>query len=225
MDAHAEPRPGPLPGSDAGRRERRKADTRRRLLEAARRLFAEHGYDATRPQDIAREADVAAGTFYVHFADKREAFLAFTEQVADELLAHMAASARNAKDRDLAATLDRALASLFDYSRDNPGLLRAVSADAAVASAALPPGASLRERLAQTLAERLRRAAAEGEIPKSFDPELIAHGAVGFLHAALVHAGGRAIDRRRVLDNLRQFLRRALLVETPPSPRKVRSAR
>ena len=70
-----------------GRRERRKADTRRRLLAAARVLFVEKGYDATRPQDIAQAADVAAGTFYVHFAHKRDAFLAFTEEVPDALAA------------------------------------------------------------------------------------------------------------------------------------------
>ncbi len=62
-----------------GRRARRKAETRRRLLSAARELFASGGYDATRPQDIARAADLATGTFYVHFAVKMEDFLAFSE--------------------------------------------------------------------------------------------------------------------------------------------------
>ena len=72
-----------LPGPD--RRARRKAETRDRLLSSARKLFVELGYHATRPQDIAREADVAAGTFYTHFADKREAFLAFVAQAGKEL--------------------------------------------------------------------------------------------------------------------------------------------
>jgi len=61
------------------RRELRRAHTRRQLLAAARALFVKHGYDAARPQDIARHAGVATGTFYLHFDDKREAFLAFTD--------------------------------------------------------------------------------------------------------------------------------------------------
>ena len=72
-----------LPG--LGRRERRKAETRQRLLTAASNLFAERGFEATRPQDIARAADVAIGTFYLHFADRREAFRAFTAAAAEEL--------------------------------------------------------------------------------------------------------------------------------------------
>jgi AcrR family transcriptional regulator len=76
----------PAEATAPSRRERRKAETRRRLLDAARELFVERGFDATRPQDVARLADVGSGTFYVHFADKREAFCAVTEQAADELM-------------------------------------------------------------------------------------------------------------------------------------------
>ncbi|HTO05983.1 MAG TPA: helix-turn-helix domain-containing protein, partial [Myxococcota bacterium] len=80
------------------RRERQKAETRARLLDAARALFASIGYDATRPQDIARKADVAIGTFYVHFPDKRAAFLAFTEAAAHELMERVRERAADARD-------------------------------------------------------------------------------------------------------------------------------
>jgi AcrR family transcriptional regulator len=42
-----------------------------RLRLAARELFVEVGYHETRPQNIARLAGVANGTFYLHFADKQ----------------------------------------------------------------------------------------------------------------------------------------------------------
>jgi len=74
------------PGPEPTRRERRKAETRRRLLDAARELFAERGFEATRPQDIARAADVAAGTFYTHFDDRRDVFRAVTAETAAELM-------------------------------------------------------------------------------------------------------------------------------------------
>jgi len=45
----------PAPGARA---DRRKAESRQRLLEAARRLFIGRGYHETRPQDITRAADL-----------------------------------------------------------------------------------------------------------------------------------------------------------------------
>jgi AcrR family transcriptional regulator len=50
-------------------------ETRSKLVEAAGRLFNGVGYFGTDSNRIAREAGYAPGTFYVHFADKREIFL------------------------------------------------------------------------------------------------------------------------------------------------------
>ncbi|HWW36563.1 MAG TPA: TetR/AcrR family transcriptional regulator [Xanthobacteraceae bacterium] len=50
-------------------------ETRSKLVEAAGRLFNSVGYFGTDSNRIAREAGYAPGTFYVHFADKREIFL------------------------------------------------------------------------------------------------------------------------------------------------------
>ncbi len=59
---------------------RRKPESLAKLKRAARKLFVERGYHATRPQDIAREAGLGHGTFYLHFPDKRACFLAFVEE-------------------------------------------------------------------------------------------------------------------------------------------------
>src|ERR1700757_408625 len=50
-------------------------ETRSRLVAAAGKLFNSVGYFGTDSNRIAREAGYAPGTFYVHFADKREIFL------------------------------------------------------------------------------------------------------------------------------------------------------
>jgi AcrR family transcriptional regulator len=50
-------------------------ETRKRLVEAAGKLFNTTGYFGTDSNRIARAAGFAPGTFYVHFADKREIFL------------------------------------------------------------------------------------------------------------------------------------------------------
>ena len=46
------------------------ADKRKRILEAAIRVFAEHGYHGARVGDIAEDAGVAHGLLYHHFASK-----------------------------------------------------------------------------------------------------------------------------------------------------------
>jgi len=54
--------------------EERKTRTRGLLLDAARRVFGHRGYHAPKISDIVAEAGVGQGTFYRHFASKREVF-------------------------------------------------------------------------------------------------------------------------------------------------------
>jgi AcrR family transcriptional regulator len=54
------------------RGERRRAQTRARLLEAARALFARQGVEATAIAEITEAADVGFGSFYNHFTSKEE---------------------------------------------------------------------------------------------------------------------------------------------------------
>jgi AcrR family transcriptional regulator len=53
-------------------RQEQAAATRDRIAEAARRLFAEHGYGATSIEAIAAEAGVAVRTIYAAYGAKRE---------------------------------------------------------------------------------------------------------------------------------------------------------
>jgi AcrR family transcriptional regulator len=54
--------------------------TRERLITAAADQFNRFGYRGTDSNTIAREAGYATGTFYKHFPDKREIFLAAYER-------------------------------------------------------------------------------------------------------------------------------------------------
>jgi AcrR family transcriptional regulator len=58
----------------------RTAATRKALLEAAFQVFVRDGFEASRIEDIAREAGRSRGAFYVNFSSKAEAFLALREQ-------------------------------------------------------------------------------------------------------------------------------------------------
>lgn len=67
------------------RRERKKRDTRRRILDAALQLMADRPYDQVRIEDICVAADVANATFFLHFPNKSALALAYNEDVASKV--------------------------------------------------------------------------------------------------------------------------------------------
>jgi AcrR family transcriptional regulator len=78
------------------RAKRRKRATEARLLDAALDVFCARGYDAATTGEMARAADVAAGTFYLHFRDKRAAFERIARHAAHDLLGRWRAAMRPA---------------------------------------------------------------------------------------------------------------------------------
>ena len=77
----AAPTPHPKPPEDGpGKRERAKAANRQAILDAAKTVFAELGYEITTVRDIIRRTDLASGTFYNYFKSKDE----IVEALADD---------------------------------------------------------------------------------------------------------------------------------------------
>ncbi len=70
----------------SGKRERNKAQNRAEILNAARDVFTELGYDAATVRDIIRKTRLGSGTFYNYFPDKESVFRALlTESEARRL--------------------------------------------------------------------------------------------------------------------------------------------
>lgn len=65
-----------------GKRERTKVANRQAILAAARRVFAQMGYDGASVRDIIRGTDLASGTFYNYFRSKEEVFEALADDGA-----------------------------------------------------------------------------------------------------------------------------------------------
>ena len=76
----------PQPVRRLGRPPRVKAhDTRRRLLDIARGVYAERGYEAATNKEIADLAHMTTAALYYHFPSKRDLYLAVHEDARDRV--------------------------------------------------------------------------------------------------------------------------------------------
>jgi AcrR family transcriptional regulator len=78
---------------EPGRRERKKAATRRNIADTALRLFLERGYDEVGIRDVAAAADVAVTTVFSHFASKEALVFEQNEDFERRLIEAVAARA------------------------------------------------------------------------------------------------------------------------------------
>lgn len=62
-----------------------RADSRTKILTAARSVFARKGYRSSTVTDVIEEASVARATFYKHFPNKREVFFVLLREFLDTL--------------------------------------------------------------------------------------------------------------------------------------------
>lgn len=72
------------PELEVSRRERKKEETKERIVEAALALFRKRGVEATTVEEICDKADVAKGTFFNYFPRKEAVFGYLSEQWVSE---------------------------------------------------------------------------------------------------------------------------------------------
>ncbi len=96
-------------------------DKRKRILDAAVRVFAEHGYHGARVGDIAKDAGVAHGLLYHYFASKDEVLRTIFVENWGELIARFRAV--EAADEPAEAKLEGIAKILLRTWRNDPALV------------------------------------------------------------------------------------------------------
>lgn len=187
---------------------RRKAESLPKIKAAARKLFVERGYHATRPQDIAREANLGHGTFYLYYPDKRACFLAFVEEARRELDVHLRAV--RMPGQTLEQLIGATLRAIYDYSDSHPGVLRTAMTDESVIDAEGVQAMPLMVGWGMEWADMVRVAAQSGTACNSYDPDIIGQAIVGALHQAGRESARGKLCRDALVDNLTRFLVKAL---------------
>jgi AcrR family transcriptional regulator len=187
------------------------ADTRRRILEAARVVVAEQGFAAAQVAVVASVADVATGSVYRHFPSKASLFAEMLRSVCDQELAVVQAIAaepgRPAIDR-----ISDGVAAFVERALQGEGLAYAVIVepmDPDVDEVRL----EARTRLAAVFAGLIDEGIGSGELPDQ-DSRLGGAAVVGaFLEALVAPLACRtdaSVDRAAVVAGITAFCRAAV---------------
>lgn len=153
-----------------------------RLIGAMGELVAEHGYPAVTVTDVVARARVSKRTFYQHFADREDCFLATYTALAEIPLGRIGSVAGDPAVQALPLTEQVALATgaYLDAMGEQPGLTRTLLAEIASVG---PRGRSVRREVLHRFAEKI---VALVEAARARHPELPPLGRV----AALALVGG-----------------------------------
>jgi len=186
---------------------RRGLDTRRRLLDAAERVFGEVGYHDASIVKITGSAGVAQGTFYLYFDSKKAAF--------DELVRDLNRRVRHAMKEESSRGATRLESELlgfeayFRFTGEHPALYRIIRQAEFVSPEMLRYHY---DRLSRGYVEALEQAVESGEVG-ALDAEVTAWALMGMgelvgMRWILWGEGGKM--PKRVLDELARIIRCAL---------------
>jgi AcrR family transcriptional regulator len=153
------------------RRQAAKVRTRQKVLDAARGLFAERGYEPATIRDIAKGAGMSTGAVFANFQDKAELFEAVLTEDMAGLAEVMLNGAGNGSTRD---RLVNALTAGYHGSIDQLPLFQAIVAR----SWFQPVAAETRQRaatqgLTDVISDILRAGIGAGEIRQDADIALL----------------------------------------------------
>ncbi|MDO9431436.1 MAG: TetR/AcrR family transcriptional regulator [Pseudomonadota bacterium] len=100
----------------AGKRELTKVANRQAILDAAREVFGELGYETATVRDIIRRTGLAAGTFYNYYRSKDEVYLALSAEGARQFAPLL--KAQRAQSADWSEFVRAAIGAYFLFLTD-----------------------------------------------------------------------------------------------------------
>lgn len=181
------------------RRQQAKARTRVKVMQAARDLFGELGYDGATIRDIAKRAGMSTGAVFANFTDKTDLFEAIYAEDSEAMMDAM----RDAVGSDTKAGVAQRLSALFSagYRRsfDNLPMVRAVVVRSWLQGDDAEGRMRVSERgMVNLIAEVLRDGVKGGELKGDIDARLAAE----LLQSAYTRNYRHAIFEQGSLDQL-----------------------
>ena len=178
---------------------------RQRLLEGMAGAITEKGYTATTIADVVSRAHVSKRTFYEHFADKEDAFLATYSAASDDMLRVIASAA--SVDAPWRERIEAGVRAYLTELAAHPALTRTFLVEI---QAAGPKALALRRDVMTRFARGLQAIVADTSAAPLDDG--LATAIVGGINELLLRAveEGRTEDLAALTDTAADFIRAVL---------------
>ena len=165
-------------------RQERSAETRGRVVAAARELFRERGFDETSADQIAERAGVAKGTVFLHGGSKERLLLLVYEADIVETATRALAAVRPAQT--VAAALQAVFTHFFRLYERDVGLARRFVKEQVVLPHQENPLAPVTLDFVARLADLIAERQTTGEVHPDLDPRLAAQISYALYSGVLV---------------------------------------
>lgn len=194
----------PEGGERGSRRERKKARTRRAIFRAAMTLFEQHGFEGVTVDRICEAADVAKGTFFLHFPTKS----ALLGEFGRELAAGLADRLREPR-RSALAEYRTMVEYLGDRWLAQADVMRAMLREFLATPETVASAGSASRDLGTVVEDIVARGQRRGEFRRNVSPRLAA--AMFLTTSAAILAGGVYGEDETTPEQVRNELLHALL--------------
>ena len=208
----------PVSAPRKGRKKLRnpKPEMAARMLEAAAELIRQEGFPQLRVEEIAEQAGVSVGTFYLYFEGKDDLFVQLVVEYTRRLRERL--SAAFAEGESFAERMQHALNAYVDFVEENEAGFLYFRDSGTVDTTVGRLSTWAVDQHAEDLRPVLEEAMANGEL-RNDDAALLAQATVGLVQ----HLAGFWLEHRDEYsrDELQRFVNQLLMfgsIARPPSP-------
>jgi AcrR family transcriptional regulator len=205
------------PAKTSSKREQR----RQQILDCARDAFAEQGYQAVTVDDVVARAEIARGTFYLYFDDKRAVLDALVDEFLQRLLGCVVGIDLLHPTDSPREQLRQNVERITRLALSEPAMLKIALRDATGLDPAFDDKIrSFYEALRTVLGESLAEGQQNGIVRPGDVPVMVSIGLGGLKELVLdAVTGTLARSPEALVEELMRFLDQGLLV--PARARKV----
>ena len=198
-------------------RAEKKAETRRRLIDAAARVFARRGFHGAGVDEVAADAGVTTGALYWHFKTKEELFLALADERVTRRVEEIAdVDGSRGEPLDLEADIERQFKAFIEREPEWPLLYYEFWAYGARDARLRGAFTERRRRVQMALAEAIEHRARSLDVQLPVASEQVAIGMNALMNGLALE---RVADEAAVPDGLAGLLMSRFLLGIVTGPR------
>lgn len=192
----------------AGKREQTKAQNRRAILDAARQVFGELGYEVATVRDIIRRTNLSVGAFYNYYRSKEEVYEALSDDGARRFRPILQAQYEAAEDFE--SYIRGAIRAYYHFLVEEDAASRAGRERHPHVRIETPEMEAVFEQVKWSISDVLERAHAQ-----RVDTDYLAAACI----AVAREVGDRMLERRPIdVDAAAEFVIRMILGGLPALP-------